>query len=311
MDEDHAPLSPAPSSSSQLNFSAAAASSTSFSPTLSFEPLLASDIKVAYVDNNKLHVQLSSTDSIRRCTAIHSFLTRCGTESNLLRNSHPCGPLKHAIEEVLKFEFQPADTAWKADKPKLVREFTSAINKEGIETTAVWLKATNEEWRGNAPLTIYAVPRVWNKERLRHWVETMSGKFNFLGVSVTVQAPNMPEFIHCNCCGLLGHKQQDCSLYKGIAIRFVMKDRIGYGTLITDLITAAGATAGYLGSGMEQRASAYFFTLLFDSAEMLAVKLSPFIASLKSRMSEAPRKVNPRSRLTDCSTCGSEIKSHM
>lgn len=266
---------------------------------------------------HQLHLNFIGLGELGRAQLALPYLVRCGAV-NASRWNKPCGDvLRSKLPEVIHFSCIPLVSK---DVSLLEAEARAFLAANGLEVTAVWCpsrsaSASHQQRRGQEALVnIYALPR--RIDDLASVIERMHQKVEFWGGQVRVDCPNSPKLVRCNHCLELGHATNKCELYRGLAIRLVMKKPLSYAE--TKRITAAtNARIGYLGSGVEERVPSRRVTLLFEPAAdiqneqayqtHIVASLASALDSLAARelLHGPPCVVDTKHRMRECRECGS------
>ena len=287
-----------------------------------WQPSLRDSMHCAFVnrdDYNRVHVQFKTRDSFDRAlSSVKSLVPCCVTAPHAQSAWHPslshCGLQRHECIERIDIDCAHSG----ADNTKEAQWIASAaktiLDLAAIDVTTHWIPSTQRSNR----LRLSVLARASSVAQLTETVNRInSAGLMFEGHLIRAHAPNVPSLALCNQCSALGHPTDECTEYRGVALRIQWRQPINY-AMATQLRDTANAQRVYLGQDLNQRAAHCKLTLLFDnlSDEMV----TPYLEQIGERLG-APLLamqhlivdtyiVNLRDRLHECTHCGSMDRTH-
>lgn len=292
------------------------------------------DIVIVYTKHRRVHINFVGYEAIGRALVAYPFLVRCGTQAALparggmdwtpANRLDRCGLVRHQLPELLQFSFVPTHeknhSLLEADVKKLLAE------EMHLAYTALWFPYANSQpsrgQRGQSARLLFCVlPRHFSS--LAADVQRLHQGFKLWGGTVRVQALNQPQLCRCSQCDQLGHNQDACPKYTGLAIRLLFKQAVSFAAL-QQMQRLADARLAYLGSSAEEVAPSRRVTLMFDMPKLdkadsvryaaaqddIAQRIGRLLPSIKVQLAMEPAPVNPRFRHRECRECGSMDKPH-
>ncbi len=277
------------------------------------------DIIVAHVphgprESAKLHINFASFEALGRALARFPFLVRCGSMGTVSSwNTTPCGVPRHECPEMLSFS---VSTLTQGNPKDLDGEVTRLLKKMDFDYTAMWFTSSTIIAGSNSNRKAWSV-LVRNVKELKSLVTKLHHQHTLWGGKIRVHAPNSPELLRCSQCDQLGHHVNKCTIYDGLAVRFLFKETASFHA-VQQLVKMAGARAGFLGASMEELKPSRRVTLLFDviDAKTGAEKdLSIIIGRVKEVAGGLDLHVNPyavdvKDRQRECRECGDMNSPH-
>ena len=271
------------------------------------------DLIVAHVphgprESAKLHINFASFEALGRALARFPFLVRCGSMGTVSSwNTTPCGLPRHECPEMLSFS---VNTLTQGNPKDLDREVTRLLKEMDVDYTAMWFTSATILAGSNSNRKAWSV-LVRRVDKLSELVHRLHHHHTLWGGKIRVHAPNSPKLIRCTQCDQLGHHVNKCTIYDGLAVRFLFKETASYHA-VQQLVKMVGARAGFLGSGMEEVKPSRRVTLLFDAAEK---DLSVIIGRVREVAGGLALHVNPyavdvKDRQRECRECGDMTSPH-
>lgn len=293
--------------------------------------ITAQDVAVAVFSqplslNRVLHIQFHSFEALSRALSSNVFLIRCGSAAH----SHssvwtrgavsPCGPPRSDCLELLQFSCFPTQAF---ELSQLQGQVQQLLMDMQLDHTSFWFPSS---YRNSLPklrhaaqsqmaIKFFVLPRHIHQAHAD--IIRLHRKLSLFGGTVSVQGANQSSWQRCGQCDALGHQQQSCPLYAGIAVRLLMNKQVPFVALKT-LIQRAGARSGYLGGSADHLLPHRVVTLLFDGdvdqpavcLPMVFQKLHPLLKDIHPLLHEPPHLVNVRNRVRECKECGSAVRPH-
>lgn len=278
---------------------------------------------VTYTDRGttrQLHIHLVSIDGLSRAQATVPFLVRCGA-LDASRWNKPCGGVpRNKLPEMLRFSCNPLATR---PANQLASSVTAFLAQHHLEATAFWFphsmaQLAQQRNGQQQSVTFYVLPR--QVQALAGIIERLHQKagVDFWGGSVRVDCPNRPDLTRCTSCNALGHAANRCELYRGVAVRLLMKEPCSYEGLKHLVAAIDGARSSFLGSSDSERIPSRRITLLFDEPDIDPARLRQQYTTIASSVAagiarvnaidllhEPPRLTETKHRLRECRECGS------
>ena len=280
------------------------------------------DISTVYIDQQLLHINFINYESLGRALALIPFLVRCGT-NGMAWNGKPCGPHRSHLPECIRITCVPTLNNQESDLDKAAKELL--LNMK-VDYTAVWYPSSNhrvfqsQSSRVRKQITICFLPRNIQLTDLSSMIDRLHLKYDLWGGKLRFHAPNTPSLNRCTQCDQLGHSSDKCELYKGLAIRLVMKDPISYHAM-KQMINLVECRIGYLGSGVGDAKPSRRVTLLFnieddetipklDQVNSIYQRFIPIFQQYQLHSPPTTVDTSLRSRTRECKECGSTEKEH-
>lgn len=278
---------------------------------------------VTYTDRGatrQLHIHLVSMDGLGRAQASVPFLVRCGA-LDASRWNKPCGGVpRNKLPEMLRFSCNPLATR---PANQLASSVTAFLVQHHLEATAFWFphsmaQLAQQRNGQQQSVTFYVLPR--QVQALAEILERLHQKagVDFWGGSVRVDCPNRPDLTRCTSCNALGHAANKCELYRGVAVRLLMKEPCSYEGLKHLVAAIDGARSSFLGSSDSERIPSRRITILFDEPDIDPARLRQQYTTIASSVAagiarvnaidllhEPPRLTETKHRLRECRECGS------
>ena len=285
-------------------------------------PSLRDNMHCAFVnhnDNSRVHVQFKTRDGLDRAlSSVKSLVPCCATAPHARSAWHPspshCGPQRHDCTEKINLDCAHSGADNTKDAQWIASATKTILEQAAIDVTTHWIPSTQR----NNRLRLSVLARASSVAQLTETVTRInSAGLMFEGRPIRAHAPNVPSLALCNQCSALGHPTDECTEYRGVALRIQWSQPMNFATA-TQLRDIAKAQRVYLGQDLNQRAAHCKLTLLFDNLrdetetpylEQIGEHLGAQLLAMQHLIVDT-YIVNLRDRLHECTHCGSMDRTH-
>jgi hypothetical protein len=278
------------------------------------------EFNTVYAGDKRLHINFPSLSTMAQAMELFPFLVRCGSLNTSYSgqgwSSTHCVACdkgdKHTLPELLHLSCvlvnKTADSVKREEVIKFLKEEVQ------LKYSTFWLpgKSPKDGGRDQNRFSVYVVPRMVEMEKLQREVERIHLQFQFLGTKIRVQGVNSKLLRRCAQCQQLGHEENACIVYSGVALRLLGKSPFPHQAML-ELQQRTQAKVAFLGSTVDERRPSRRLTLLFDAeawsdekAERLKKVLSETFGD-NSTLHEDPKAINVRQRHQECKDFTSQV----
>lgn len=281
------------------------------------------DIAAAYtltthVNKSTLHINFSSLDALSAALLKCEFLIRCGTSTSTdaWTAVKPCNHItRHQLPELIKMTFIPAEVNCNYDDV-FKKKVKVLLDEMKLPYTTFWFPSSVSFNHKDLRRSIFVLPR--QVQNLQPLIESLHMRYMLAGCKVRVQGVNSIALQRCSQCGRLGHDQNNCEDYGGIAIRLIGKKPLSYATM-QQIQSLTGAHKAFLGSSTSVLQPSRRMFLLFKSDESAEqneniLKQLPLVMKQlirDDRLHGLPQIVDVKTRSHGCSECGELKREHV
>ncbi|MDR3547377.1 MAG: hypothetical protein P4M11_03735, partial [Candidatus Pacebacteria bacterium] len=270
----------------------------------------------------RLHINFNSFDSLAAAQASCEFLTRCGSIGVSRWNSTPCGPPRHQLPELLQFSFTPPNVVPRDST--LETAIKQLLEKMSLSYTEFWFSRENSSsnHRGlpSTEIKFNVLPMKMDLASVRSVIENAHMKCELLESKLRVHAPNTPSLFRCNQCNQLGHRGDNCVKYEGIAIRFLMKEKVSLHAANTLAARLGDGARALLGSDFDEKRPSHRVTILFafppsidnesEKIDHVAKRIQAVLPDYIDSLHQPPSFMQIRDRKRECRECGHLDSAH-